>query len=85
MEPSHIPEINRYKAVLVRAELLIQAHQRWLVQYVKQLYNMDFIHSCLYFTVSEPQCVNTSTTYCNVNDYLLVMKTLCIHLYRRDG
>ena len=45
MEPSHIPEINQQKAALVRAELLIQAHQRWLVQYVKQLYNMDlYIH-----------------------------------------
>ena len=41
MEPSHIPEINQHKAALVRTELLIQAHQRWLVQYVKQLYNMD--------------------------------------------
>ena len=45
MEPSHIPEINQQKAALVRTELLIQAHQRWLVQYVKQLYNMDlYIH-----------------------------------------
>ena len=45
MEPLHIPEINRYKAALVRSKLLIQAHQRWLVQYVKQLYNMDlYIH-----------------------------------------
>ena len=45
MEPLHIPEINRQKASLVRTELLIQAHQRWLVQYVKQLYNMDlYIH-----------------------------------------
>ena len=41
MEPSHIPEINRCKAALVRTELLIQAHQRQLVQYVKQLYNMN--------------------------------------------
>ena len=41
MEPLHIPEINRHKADLVRTELLIQAHQRRLVQYVKQLYNMD--------------------------------------------
>ena len=41
MEPSHIPEINLHKADLVRTELLIQAHQRQLVQYVKQLYNMD--------------------------------------------
>ena len=45
MEPSHIPEINQQKAALVRAELLIQAHQRQLVQYIKQLYNMDlYIH-----------------------------------------
>ena len=41
MEPSHIPEINQYKAALVGTKLLIQAHQRWLVQYVKQLCNMD--------------------------------------------
>ena len=41
MEPSHIPEENLHKADLVRTELLIQAHQRQLVQYVKQLYNMD--------------------------------------------
>ena len=41
MEPLHIPEINLHKADLVRTELLIQAHQRQLVQYVKQLYNMD--------------------------------------------
>ena len=41
MEPSHIPEENLHKADLVRAELLIQAHQTQLVQYVKQLYNMD--------------------------------------------
>ena len=45
MEPSHIPKINRQKAALVRAELLIQAHQRQLVQYIKQLYNMNlYIH-----------------------------------------
>ena len=41
MEPSHIPEINQCKAALVRTKLLIQVHQRQLVQYVKQLYNMD--------------------------------------------
>ena len=41
MEPSHIPKINLHKADLVRTELLIQADQRQLVQYVKQLYNMD--------------------------------------------
>ena len=45
MEASHIPKINQYKAALVRTKLLIQAHQRWLVQYVKQLYNMNlYIH-----------------------------------------
>ena len=45
MEPSHIPKIIQQKAALVRSELLIQAHQRQLVQYIKQLYNMDlFIH-----------------------------------------
>ena len=36
MEPSHIPKIIQQKAALVRAELLIQAHQRQLVQYIKQ-------------------------------------------------
>ena len=41
MEPSHMPEINLHKADLMRTELLIQAHQRQLVQYMKQLYNMD--------------------------------------------
>ena len=41
MEPSHIPVISLHKADLVRTELLILAHQRQLVQYVKQLYNMD--------------------------------------------
>ena len=41
MEPLHILEINLHKADLVRTELLIQAHQRQLAQYVKQLYNMD--------------------------------------------
>ena len=41
MEPSHIPEINLCKTDLVRTELLIQAHRRQLVQYMKQLYNMD--------------------------------------------
>ena len=41
MEPSHIPVTNLHKADLVRTELLIWAHQKQLVQYVKQLYNMD--------------------------------------------
>ena len=41
MEPSHIPKENLHKIDLVRTELLIQAHLRQLVQYMKQLYNMD--------------------------------------------
>ena len=53
MEPSHIPEINLHKADLVRTELLIQAHQRQLVQYVKQLYNMD-----LHIHISTSQSLN---------------------------
>ena len=55
MEPSQIPKINRQKAALVRAELLIQAHQRQLVQYIKQLYNMD-----LYIHVSTSPSLNLS-------------------------
>ena len=47
----------------MRAELLIQAHQRWLVQYIKQLYNME-----LYVHVSTPpslnlECADSFTTY----------------------
>ena len=46
MESSHIPVINLHKADLMRTELLIQAHQKQLVQYVKQLCNMDLhIHT----------------------------------------
>ena len=62
MEPSHIPEINLCKADLVRTELLIQAHQRQLVQYVKQLYNMD-LHIHISASVSESLCAYTFTTY----------------------
>ena len=58
MEPSHIPEINLHKADLVRTELLIQAHQRQLVQYVKQLYNMD-----LHIHVSTSQSLNLCVQY----------------------
>ena len=53
MEPSHIPEINLHKADLMRSELLIQAHQRQLVQYVEQLHNMD-----LHIHVSTSQSLN---------------------------
>ena len=53
MEPSHIPEINLHKADLMRTELLIRAHQRQLIQYVKQLYIMD-----LYIHISTTQSLN---------------------------
>ena len=53
MEPSHIREINLCKADLMRTELLIQAHQQQLVQYVRQLYNMD-----LHVHVSTSQSLN---------------------------
>ena len=62
MEPSHISKIIQQKAALVRTELLIQAHQRRLVQYIKQLYNVElYIMSLL--PISEPQCVDSFTTY----------------------
>ena len=41
MEPSHIPVTNLCKADLMRTELLIWAHQKQLIQYMKQFYNMD--------------------------------------------
>ena len=41
MEPSHIPVTNLHKADLMRAELLIRAHEKQLAQQVKQLCNMD--------------------------------------------
>ena len=56
MEPSHIPEINLCKADIMRTELLIQAHQRQLEQYVKQLYNMD-LHIHISITQSLNLCV----------------------------
>ena len=53
MGPLHIPEENLCKADLVRTELLIQAHDRQLVQYVKQLYNVD-----LHIHISTSQSLN---------------------------
>ena len=41
MEPSHIPVTNLHKVELMRAELLIRAHEKQLAQRVKQLCNMD--------------------------------------------
>ena len=59
MEPLHIPEENLCKADLVRTELLIQAHQRQLVQYVKQLYNMDLhIHICTSPSLNLHVCIH---------------------------
>ena len=45
MESTHIPVINLCKANLIRTELLIRAHEKQLIQHVKQLYNMD-LHIC---------------------------------------
>ena len=66
MEPSHIPVINLCKADLMRTELLIQAHEKQLAQYVKQLYNMDlhiYISTTQTLHVLQSSCVYTFTTY----------------------
>ena len=59
MEPSHTPVINLCKADLMRTKLLIWAHQRQLVQYVKQLYNMDLhIHISTTQSLSLHVCIH---------------------------
>ena len=63
MEPSHIPVINLHKADLMRTELLIQAHQKQLAQYVKQLYNMDLHIYTSTTEVFEFPCAYTFMTY----------------------
>ena len=63
MEPSHIPVVNLHKADLMKTELLIQAHQKQLVQYVKQLYNMDLHIYIFYYTDPESSCMYTFMTY----------------------
>ena len=59
MEPLHIPEEDLHKADLVRTELLIQAHQRQLVQYVKELYYMD-----LHIHISTSPSLNLHVQIC---------------------
>ena len=82
MEPLHIPDINLCKADLMKTELLIQAHQRQLVQSVKQLYNMDlhihistiqsldlFVHIHLQHIPTQEQS-NTIKCLCPRNDII---------------
>ena len=76
MEPSHIPEINLCKADLVRAKLLIQAHQRQLVQYVKQLYNMD-IHIHISTCPSLNLCVQIHLQHIPTQEQSNAIKCLC--------
>ena len=76
MEPSHIPEINWHKAALVRAKLLIQAHQRWLVQYVKQLYNMD-LHIHVSTSLSLNLCVQIHLQHIPTQEQSNTVK--CLH------
>ena len=76
MEPSHIPEINLHKADLVRTELLIQAHQRQLVQYVKQLYNMD-LHIHISTSPSLNLCVQIHLQHIPTQEQSNTVKCLC--------
>ena len=76
MEPLHIPEINLCKADLMRTELLIQAHQRQLVQYVKQLYNMD-LHIHISTTQSQNLCVHIYLQHIPTQEQSNTIK--CLH------
>ena len=76
MEPSHIPEINLCKADLVRTELLIQANQRQLVQYVKQLYNMD-LHIHISTSLSLNLCVSIHLQHIPTQEQSNTIK--CLH------
>ena len=59
MELSHIPVMNLHKAGLMRTELLIRAHQKQLVQHVKQLYYMDLhIHTSTTEALSLHVCIH---------------------------
>ena len=60
MELLHIPVTNLHKADLMKTELLIQAHQKQLVQYVKHLYNMDLhIYISTTQTLSFHVCIHS--------------------------
>ena len=76
MEPSHIPEINLCKANLMRTELLIQAHQQQLVQYVKQLYNMD-LHIHTFTSQSLNLCVCIHLQHIPTQEQSNTVKCLC--------
>ena len=76
MEPLHIPEINLHKADLMRTELLIQAHQRQLVQYVKQLYNMD-LHTHISTSQSLNLCVHIHLQHIPTQEQSNTVK--CLH------
>ena len=76
MEPLHIPEINLCKADLVRTELLIQAHQRQLVQYVKQLYNMD-LHIHIFTSPSLNLCVQIHLQHIPTQEQSNTIKCTC--------
>ena len=77
MEPSHIPEINWCKAALVRTKLLIQAHQTQLVQYVKQLYNMD-LHIHVSTSLSLNLCVQIHLQHIPTQEQSNTVKCLCL-------
>ena len=72
----HIPEISLCKADLVRTELLIQAHQRQLVQYVKQLYNMD-LHIHISTSPSLNLCVHIHLQHIPTQEQSNTIK--CLH------
>ena len=76
MEPSHIPEINLCKVDLMRTELLIRALQRQLVQYVKQLYNMD-LHIHISTTQSLNLCVHIHLQHITTQEQSNTVKCLC--------
>ena len=76
MEPLHIPEINLHKADLMRTELLIQAHQWQLVQYVKQLYNMD-LHIHVSTSHSLNLCVHIHLQHIPTQEQSNTIKCLC--------
>ena len=63
MDPPHIPVINWCKADLMRTEFLIQAHQKQLVQYMKQLYNMD-LH--IYISTTQTLSLHVHIHLCHI-------------------
>ena len=74
MEPTHIPEINLHKANLMRTELLIRAHQKQLVQYMKQLYNMD-----LHISTSTTETLHVWIHLCHITMQEQSNTIKCLH------